>query len=118
MNFVADEGVDRQIVTRLREERHAVWYVAEMERGILDDTVLEQTNQSEAVLITADHDFGEMVFREQRVAFGVILIRLAGISPSLKPAIVADAITKHGHEMPGAFTVISPGAIRIRRLPA
>jgi hypothetical protein len=29
MNFVADESVDRQIVDRLREDGHKVWYVAE-----------------------------------------------------------------------------------------
>ena len=30
MNFVADESVDRQIVERLRNDDHSVWYVAEM----------------------------------------------------------------------------------------
>jgi hypothetical protein len=30
MNFVADESVDRQIVERLRDNGHSVWYVVEM----------------------------------------------------------------------------------------
>jgi len=115
MNFVADESIDRQIVIRLRKEGHTVWYVAEMESGISDDTVLAQANQSDAVLITADRDFGEIIFREQQVAHGVILIRLASITSSNKPDIVIDAISQHGHEMVRAFTVISPGVIRIRR---
>lgn len=29
MNFVADESVDRQIVERLRNDGHSVWYVAD-----------------------------------------------------------------------------------------
>lgn len=32
MNFLADEGVDRQIVSRLREAGHFVNYVAEFEQ--------------------------------------------------------------------------------------
>ena len=33
MNCLADESVDRQIVERLRQDGHQVWYVAEMEPG-------------------------------------------------------------------------------------
>jgi len=29
MNFIADESIDRQIVERLRDDGHFVWYVAE-----------------------------------------------------------------------------------------
>ena len=39
MNFLADESVDRQIVERLRQEKHIVLYVAEIERGISDEDV-------------------------------------------------------------------------------
>ncbi len=44
MNFVADESVDRQIVERLRDNGHSVWYVAEMAPSISDDEVLQLAN--------------------------------------------------------------------------
>lgn len=71
MNFVADESVDRQVVDRLRQEGHQVRYVAEMEPGISDDAVLELANREAALLLTADKDFGELVFRQRRVLLGV-----------------------------------------------
>jgi hypothetical protein len=37
MNFVADEGVDQQIVTALRNNGHNVLYIAEISSGITDD---------------------------------------------------------------------------------
>lgn len=77
MNFLADEGVDRLIVERLRLERVSVWYVAEMQPSIADDLVLAIANQQGALLLTADKDFGELVFRQQRLAIGVVLIRKA-----------------------------------------
>lgn len=41
MNLVADEGVDRQIVDRLRQDGDQVFYVAEMQPGIPDEAVLD-----------------------------------------------------------------------------
>lgn len=80
MNFVADESVDRQIVERLREDGHSVIYVAEMDPGIPDEDVIRLANQQSTILITADKDFGELVFRQALATHGVVLIRLAGLS--------------------------------------
>ena len=87
MNFLADESVDRRIVDRLRQDGHLVGYVAEMEPGISDDTVLDLANQEATLLLTADKDFGELVFRQRRLMPGIVLIRLAGLSPTRKAAI-------------------------------
>lgn len=115
MNFLADESVDRQIVERLRQDGHRVWYVAEMEPGISDDIVLASANREAALLLTADKDFGEMVFRQRLHTHGIVLIRLAGISPSRKAEMVASAINRYAKELPRAFAVITPGVFRIRR---
>jgi len=69
------------------------------------------------LLLTGDKDFGELVFRQKRVHGGVVLIRLQGISASLKADIVANAFQSRGHEMLGGFTVISPGMVRVRQGP-
>ena len=115
MNFLADEGVDKQIVVHLRAEGHSVSYVAEMAPGIPDDEVLIRANQESALLLTADKDFGEMVYRQHRLASGVVLIRLAGLSAVQKAQIVASAIADHIEEMSKSFTVIEPGRVRVRR---
>jgi predicted nuclease of predicted toxin-antitoxin system len=70
VNLLADESIDRQIVVRLRREGHTALYVAEMEPGISDDAVLTLANQEAGVLLTADKDFGELVFRQGRLTAG------------------------------------------------
>lgn len=115
MKILADESVDRPIVERLRQNGYQVWYVAEMEPGIADDIVLDLANREGTILLTADKDFGELVFRQGRVTRGVILIRLAGISPIYKAEIVVSVLTTHSDEMKQAFTVVTAGAVRIRR---
>jgi predicted nuclease of predicted toxin-antitoxin system len=71
--------------------------------------------QEMAIILTADKDFGELIFRQKRVSMGVILARLAGISPDQKAELVSIAIDQHFSELENAFAVIIPGSIRIRR---
>lgn len=114
MNLLADESVDRPIVEQLRKDGHDVLYISEMEPSIRDEVVLQRANEHQALLVTADKDFGELVYRQGFVHLGVILIRLTGLSPQTKAQIVSNVIGERAVEMPDAFTVISPGLVRIR----
>ena len=115
MNFLADESVDRQVVQRLRQDGHEVLYIAEMAPGIPDEAVLEQANKLEAILITADKDFGELVYRQGRIHTGVILLRLAGSSPDVKASVSSSTIRSHSTELSDAFSVVTHGTVRLRR---
>ena len=117
MNLVADEGVERHIVDRLRQDGHVVRYIAELTPGIDDEQVLEGAISSGAVLVTTDKDFGELVFRLRRASAGVILLRLAGLPNSLKADIVTSTLRQYEAEMEGSFSVIEPGNVRIRKRP-
>lgn len=116
MNLLADESVDRQIVERLRQEGYIVGYIAEMEPGISDDIVLELAKKEKVLLLTADKDFGELVFRLRRASSGVVLIRLAGVSPIKKAEIVVPIIKNCFSELRESFSVITPTGIRIRHI--
>lgn len=86
-----------------------------MEPGVSDDVVLAEANERNALLVTADKDFGELVFRQNLVNHGVVLLRLAGLSPETKAEIVAGVLRDRAAELPQVFSVISPGMVRIRR---
>jgi len=66
--------------------------------------------------VTADKDFGELIFRQGYVKRGIVLFRLAGLSSNEKAEIVSLAIAKHGNELLEAFSVITEKAVRIRRV--
>ncbi len=115
MNLLADENIDRQIVARLRQEGHSVLYIAEIAPSVSDDQALARANRLQAVLITADKDFGELVYRLGRIHAGVVLIRLAGLSPESKAEIVCGAVRDRGDEMGDSFSVLTCKSVRIRR---
>ena len=110
MNFIADESVDC-----LRKNSHDVIAIAEMEPGLTDNQVFDLANESNAILITADKDFREIVYHQNVVSFGVILLRLSGLSANIKDSIVYNAIRKYGDEIEGSFTVITPAIVRVRK---
>ncbi len=86
-----------------------------MEPGIPDNLVLNRANEEYAILLTADKDFGELVFRQKQISMGVILICVAGLSSERKAKLVTSAIDQHLPELKNAFVVIVPSSIRIRR---
>ena len=108
-------GVDRAVVEQLRQDGHDVVYVAELSPSVPDEEVLRQANARGALLLTADKDFGELVFRQKLVHSGVLLVRLAGITNTAKAEIVSEVCRQQARELLGAFSVISPGQVRIRR---
>lgn len=115
MKFLADEGVDRQVVELLRETGHDVLYVAELDPGISDENVLEIANDEQRKLLTADKDFGELVYRQKLLMNGVILSRLSGLTPESKARTLIKAIENHAEDLsPETFAVVTPGTIRIR----
>ena len=117
MRWLADENVDHSVVLALRAAGHEVWSVADQAPGIRDDEVLRRARDTSAVLITAEKDFGELVFRQQLVQGGVLLIRLAGMSPQEKAQLVIDMLANHAPEVARSFSVMTRTSLRIRRLP-
>jgi predicted nuclease of predicted toxin-antitoxin system len=89
MIFLADENVDQPIVDQLRADGHEVFSVTELEPSIPDDAVLSLASEHQCLLITADKDFGELVYRQQRVNSGVVLLRLEGLSSSTKAIVIS-----------------------------
>ena len=117
MNFVADEGVDAPIVQRLRADGHSILYIAEIWPGVADEQVLALAVDNQAVLITADKDFGALVFQQRRASSGVILLRLAGLTAAQKTILVSHTIAHYENEMRDSFTIITSQRVRIRPSP-
>jgi len=115
--FVADESVDKQIADGLRRVGYDVLCVWELDPGLADEDVLALAVTQGAVLITADKDFGEIVFRQRRAAAGVLLIRLAGLSQYAKATLVVRTVQAHSGQLRHAFTVVTPAHVRVRRTP-
>lgn len=75
MRFLVDECTGTSVAEWLRIENNEVFSVFEQWRGASDNDILEKCQKENYILITSDKDFGEMVFRNQKVHNGIILLR-------------------------------------------
>ncbi len=115
MKIVADEKVDRLVMERLRSNGHEVLSIAREFSSSPDTEVLSISNDEHALLITEDKDFGELVFHKKRSHFGVLLVRLEGVSRSERVRMVCDIVLHRGKELANSFSVLTPGSLRTRR---
>jgi predicted nuclease of predicted toxin-antitoxin system len=112
LKIVADESVDYRIVAELRKIGLEVLAICEDQPSIKDEDVLAIAVNNDAILITEDKDFGELVFRLQLPHNGILLIRIA--DPNSKIVKVAEAIANYYKELYGKFAVIDEKKLRIK----
>jgi predicted nuclease of predicted toxin-antitoxin system len=117
VNILADENIAQTIVSLLRAEGHQVRHISEIAASSPDIDVLAIANQYEALLLTEDKDFGELVIRHRSEATGVLLVRLEGFTPLERAVVISRVVREHGENLLGAFTVIKPRLVRIRPNP-
>lgn len=114
MKLVADESVEGPTVAALRADGHTVIFIAEVSPGIDDMEVLAAARREETLLITADKDFGELVFRSGEPHFGVLLLRSLDGDADRKPENIRTVIARHGGNLANRSSVLAGGALRIR----
>ena len=114
--FLADENVDFPIIAHLRALGYSVQSIAEDCPSLDDTLVLQWALDREAVLLTEDKDFGELVFRAGQSTHGVMLIRLSDLPPRKAAALVLEVVEGHGSQLPGRFAALNSKALRIREL--
>ena len=115
MKLLADESLPYPIVLALRGQGFDLISVMEDSPGISDGQVLEIANREGRIVLTMDKDFGDLIYRERRASLGIVLFRMSGIATTEKLKIAVAAIKKHGEELVGGFTVVTPRSVRIRK---
>ncbi len=114
MKIVADENIHRLILQRLVDDGHDVVHIGDLAPSITDDDVLRLAVEREALLLTNDLDFGELVFVGAARHSGVLLLRLGGMPYDEQAELVAATVVHNADELQRAFSVLTEGRLRIR----
>lgn len=114
MKIVADESVDFRIVVALRSEGYDVWAIVEEDPSITDRQVLSIAFDQNALLLTEDKDFGELVIRLRLPHRGILLIRLGGFPIDVRIRLIIRAIRENLKDLPNNFAVLDGRRLRIR----
>lgn len=113
--FVADESVDFNLIVFLRNKGLEVFSILEKPPSLVDSGVLQIAVEKNAVLITEDKDFGELIFKLNMPHKGVLLLRTTELHTEEKNELVLHFILKFSPEFPDSFTVMKQRKLRIRK---
>ncbi len=115
MKLLLDENLPFAVESALQSAGFDIRKVSEETPRAVDDAVLAGAERSSQIVVTSDKDFGELVYRRQHAFHGVVLIRCHPISDHIDWII--QVLSEHQVELAGAFVVIAPHKVRIRRRP-
>jgi predicted nuclease of predicted toxin-antitoxin system len=107
-----DECTGPGVAQWLRGEGHDVFSVFDEARGMSDGDVLAKALADQAILITNDKDFGEMIFRERRDHNGIIFLRLADERAVNKIDILHQLLLNYAEKLPGQFVTVTESKVR------
>ena len=115
MKIVADENLAYRMIKALRNEGFEVLSIEEDAPSIPDNNVLSVAVKENALLITEDKDFGDLVMLNKLPHRGILLLRFAGMETDEKVIRTLDVIRTYGEELTDSFTVVDAKRVRIRK---
>lgn len=111
MKFLVDSCMSKFAVEALRQSNYDTIWIAEEEKDPGDEVILQRAYEQGRTLITADKDFGELVFVFQQPH--PTIIRLVNIRAREHGEKILRVIEKYGHEFT-RFPLITVERSRIR----
>jgi len=113
MRFLVDECTGTSVANWLKKENHEVYSVFEQWRGASDESILEKCHLENYILITSDKDFGEMVFRNQKVHSGIILVRCIPNNFVKRIEVLSKLLKNYSDKLENNFVVVTNHTVRI-----
>lgn len=120
MRFLIDKNVSFRVCAHLAAAGHEAVHVDALSMATADDAeILRRARSDEAVIVSADTDFGALLAAERATAPSVVLLREVSTLPA---AALADLLLANLEAMAaaldaGAIVAVSRHGIRVRRLP-
>lgn len=111
--FLANENVPFEAIAAARAEGYHLDWIKELAAGADDVEVMQRSLAGNAVLVTFDKDFGQLVFQQGVLASsGIILLRPRLRSPAYLARFLVSVLSQQ-LRWERHFTVATEGRIRI-----
>src|SRR3989338_7201763 len=94
MRFLVDESVGKKFSDIIKNSGEDVLFVGDSMPEVDDEDVLSFANNENRIIITADKDFGELIFKLGKSSAGIILLRTSTTDPEKRFEMVKDSLDK------------------------
>jgi predicted nuclease of predicted toxin-antitoxin system len=114
LTFVIDVGVGKSVETYLQDAGYQVIIIREIDPSMTDLAILKIAQENQAMVITMDKDFGELIHSKKEQHDGVLLLRMEDATGSQKKEVIAYILTHFESEIKGKFCVYQSEKLRIK----
>lgn len=115
MKFLLDSCISFFAVKDLRAKEYEVVWIPETGKDPGDEAILKKAEREGLILVTADKDFGELVFLKKMVC--PTIIRLVDIPAKFQGEILLQLIKSYKKEIEtGALLTVDKFRVRIRHM--
>lgn len=118
MKFLADANISRAITNYLRQLGHDCSDGAAIPARLADIDVLRLANDQERAIVTADKDFGDLIYLHKLPAVGALLLRIDASDECARVAALGRLWVHVEPHLPGNFVIVTNRRVRVRPLPA
>jgi predicted nuclease of predicted toxin-antitoxin system len=116
--FLIDEDLPHLLAKLLRERGHPSDHVRDLNlRGSPDSRIFDTAQQKQAVLVTGDADFGNLLRFPLGTHFGIVVVQYPSVMRTRRLAgeiaITLSALDDTAFK--GSLIILEPGRLRIRQ---
>jgi predicted nuclease of predicted toxin-antitoxin system len=117
VKFLVDAHIGNLIIEFREQANHDVFRASRFPPKTSDALILQTAAAEGRVVMTSDKDFGELVFRLQQPAYGVILLRIDVPHEADRLAVLQHFWAAIEPAVPGQFVVVTSKMVRKSPLP-
>ncbi len=107
IQFLANVNVEKPLIDFLNEKGFDIKWVTNIDKRMPDNRVCEIANSEQRIIITNDKDFGEIVFYQKKIAYGIILMRVKGPNSAEKIILLDKLLENYMDKITNHFVVLT-----------
>ena len=112
--IVIDVGVGKVIEEWLSQQEYNTIAISKVNPEMTDYDIIQMANKEDAIIITMDKDFGELVFKTYLPHKGILLLRLDDAVSEEKLSAIQNILPDYLAQIQNHFSVYQNGKLRIR----
>lgn len=114
--ILADENIDHQLITAIREIGIEVHSIYELNRGLQDESIIALSRNPPRIIMTEDKDFGEWVFAHHVESISVLFLRYHFRDTEQMKQTLVKLLSERMNDLKGQFTTLSVRKLRMRKI--
>src|SRR3989344_1463745 len=103
MKFLIDANLGRQFTNLISKAGYNAVFINDLLAKASDEEVLTLAEREKRIIMTADKDFGELIFELGKSSVGIILLRTSITDPEKRFEMVKNSLDKSK----GKFLVVT-----------